>query len=100
MFHPDNLTLPNWRFTVCFEIRIVLVYGLGYTHTHSHTHTPTSPAHSRYYHLRLVMVLLVGYELKNVFLSTFKHAVSQLRTMHRTHKEKSGNESRYTNPCF
>ena len=46
-FLPDNLTLSNWRFMVCSEIRIVLVYGLGYihtythTHTHTHTHTPT-----------------------------------------------------------
>jgi ABC-type nickel/cobalt efflux system permease component RcnA len=112
MFLPDNLTLPNWRFTVCSEIRIVLIYGLGYTHahartrarthtrthahahartrararthahphahtpahphtrthartrTHTQTHAPTSLAHSRYYHLRLVMVLLAGYDLK------------------------------------
>ena len=97
-FLPDNLTLSNWRFMVCSEIRIVLIYGLGYKHTpphkHKHTHIstllPFAPRHGSSCRLWI----------KIVFLSTFKHAVSQLRAVHCTYKEKSGNESSYTNPCF
>ena len=54
-----------------------------HTHTHTHTHT-----YSRYYHLRLVMVLLVGYELKkciSVKIQTCRvstgHYVCQMGTM-------------------
>jgi hypothetical protein len=88
------------------EIRIVLIYGLGYTHTHTHTNTPThthihTQTYSRYYHLRIVVVLLVGYEFKKIRISV-KSQACRVSTPHYAlyYKGKSGNESSHTNPCF
>ena len=108
-FLPDNLTF-KLAFHGVFrnQDRTYIRAGLHthphkhthtYIHTHTHTHTHTQ-TYSRYYHLRIVMALLVGYEFKKCI--SLKIQTRPVSAPHYAlyYKEKSGNESSYTKPSF